>query len=103
MPPGPFAASKKTVITISVKFCGGCNPEYDRTRLSLDIQKALTGRCRFAGSGAAHEADWILIIHGCSAACADCDPAHAARTAHIRSQADAQAFIRTIREIAEPA
>ena len=103
MPPGPSAASKKTVITISLKFCGGCNPAYDRTCVSREIQTALRDRCRFVGSGAAHEADWILIIHGCSTACADCDPAHDARTTHIRSRTDALAFIQAIRDIAKPA
>jgi hypothetical protein len=90
------------VITISLKFCGGCNPAYDRTRLSLDIQTALAGRCRFVGSGVAHEADGILIIHGFATACADCDSAHAVRTTHIRNRADALAFIQAIRDIAKP-
>jgi len=90
------------VITISLKFCGGCNPAYDRTRLSRDIQTALAGRCRFVGRGAAPEADRLVILHGCSTACADDDGEHTAHITHIRSRADAQGFVRMIQEIVEP-
>lgn len=90
------------MITISIRYCGGCNPDYDRTRLASRIQAALERICRFVIGEDAFSADRILVIHGCPTACADVDPALSERTVHIRSSRDAAAFIRTIRDTAEP-
>lgn len=55
-------------MTIAVKYCGGCNPRYDRMeiarRLRRDFPKAeLTG----PGGGAP---DFVAVICGCHSRCA---------------------------------
>jgi len=57
---------------IGIKYCGGCNPRYDRTYLvkkitdeykNLDFEKASDNVCY----------DLVMIICGCSRACANHD------------------------------
>lgn len=53
---------------IYVKYCGGCNPRFDRRKLVEAIQKQcpehfFTESCQ--------DPDMSLIVCGCSAACAD--------------------------------
>lgn len=53
---------------IGVKYCGGCNPHYDRVafvkKLELDFPKY-----RFVAAQAGNT-DFILVVCGCKAACA---------------------------------
>lgn len=55
-------------MTIGIKYCGGCNPRYDRTavvaRLGRDLPGAQIG---FAGG---EKPDYVLVLCGCSSACA---------------------------------
>lgn len=56
---------------ISVKYCGGCNPRYERSNIVKNLKE------RFPEAdirlGETKEADAALVICGCSAACADTD------------------------------
>jgi hypothetical protein len=54
-----------------VKFCGGCNPRYDRKAFLKKIEKSMTGY-RFTYN-LEEEYDILLIICGCKSACAKCD------------------------------
>ena len=55
-------------MTITVKYCGGCNPRYDR------VQMVQALRQRFPtfdiGDPHASEADFVLVVCGCPAQCA---------------------------------
>lgn len=53
---------------IGVKYCGGCNPRYDRVGLVRELESAF-GEHRFAPARGGE--DLILVICGCRAACAD--------------------------------
>jgi 4-hydroxybutyrate CoA-transferase len=54
---------------IRVKYCGGCNPRYDRTavtkKLRADFPEAVVAET--AGDGPDH---FVVVVCGCSVACA---------------------------------
>jgi hypothetical protein len=57
-------------IKVCVKYCGGCNPTYDRLELSETIRKSLGAKADFV-SADSENVDLILAIQGCETACAD--------------------------------
>ncbi len=64
------AAGRKTILRIVVKYCGGCNPRYDRTALVDEFfRKAATAGAVRVLLGS--PADFVLIANGCISACAD--------------------------------
>lgn len=54
---------------INVKYCGGCNPRYERLNIVENLKKRFPEMTICFGE--AKEADAAVIICGCSAACAD--------------------------------
>jgi hypothetical protein len=58
------------MLRVGIKYCGGCNPEYDRVALVEQIKKRLEGKVSFVPSET-EEVDVILAVHGCKTACAD--------------------------------
>lgn len=56
--------------TARIKFCGGCNPEYDRPAAAGRIRQKLerSGYTVMTGNG---EADMAVVVCGCPCACAD--------------------------------
>ena len=56
--------------TIRLKFCGGCNPEYDRLAVAENIQRRLTA-AGYRLVGADESADGVVAVCGCACACAD--------------------------------
>lgn len=55
---------------IGVKFCGGCNPRYDRGKALEAIRSAAQGFAEFAVAEEGREYDRLLIIGGCTNCCA---------------------------------
>lgn len=56
---------------VHVKYCGGCNPRYERAGIVENLKKRFPEMTvRFED---AKGADAAVIICGCSAACADVD------------------------------
>lgn len=56
---------------IGVKYCGGCNPRYDRTGFVARLKEELGSGVEWVGAGAAGEPlDFVLVVCGCTAACA---------------------------------
>ncbi|MEA4852981.1 MAG: hypothetical protein VB082_01745 [Christensenella sp.] len=57
---------------IGIKYCGGCNPRYERTniaeRLRLDLPEA-----RIVSASSESQMDYVVIICGCMSACANVD------------------------------
>lgn len=60
---------------VAVKFCGGCDPEYDRIEMFQKIKKALGNKVEWTFSPTTH-ADCLLVINGCSRACANTSEFH---------------------------
>lgn len=61
--------------TLAVKYCGGCNPRYDRVSQVRALQRRFP-ELTVTGRGAA-EPDFVLVVCGCPSQCA----AHADLTA----------------------
>lgn len=53
---------------IYVKYCGGCNPRYDRASLVTQLKNDLP---EYTFTESLDEADISLIVCGCASACAD--------------------------------
>ncbi|NLW79042.1 MAG: hypothetical protein GXY32_06490 [Ruminococcaceae bacterium] len=57
-------------MTIALKYCGGCNPRYDRAAL-LSCAKSNFPQVDFAtGDAALAEAAGVLLLCGCPSRCA---------------------------------
>lgn len=58
-------------MTIAVKYCGGCNPRFDRTtavaRLQAEFSQSNIGEANYLSP------DLILVVCGCSSKCASHD------------------------------
>ena len=60
-----------------IKYCGGCNPTYDRGAACAEVRKAFSGECNgsnsinfeFAEAGGSY--DILIVINGCHRRCAD--------------------------------
>lgn len=53
-----------------VKFCGGCNPRYDRGRAYEQIKEHFRGRVDFRVAEEEQTYDFLLVIGGCTNNCA---------------------------------
>jgi len=61
------------MLKVGIKYCGGCNPGYDRVAVADFIQKSLRGRVEFVPLENA-AIDLVLAIEGCQTCCADLSP-----------------------------
>ncbi len=57
-------------LRIGVKYCGGCNPSYDRVALVRQMENALAGEAAFV-SFEEKDLDVMLVVCGCETACVD--------------------------------
>lgn len=58
---------------IGVKYCGGCNPRYDRTGFVARLKNELgSEKLEWVNASTAMEPlDFVLVVCGCTAACAE--------------------------------
>jgi hypothetical protein len=58
---------------VGVKFCGGCNPRYDRMKafetIKGGLEKDVAIKFEYASEGGAYDA--LLLLSGCTNRCAD--------------------------------
>ena len=57
-------------LKVAIKYCGGCNPDYDRVALVKHIEERLNGKVEFV-SAEDENIDLVLAVEGCKTACAD--------------------------------
>jgi len=57
-------------LKVAIKYCGGCNPDYDRVVLVKRIEERLNGKVEFV-SAEDENIDLVLAVEGCKTACAD--------------------------------
>lgn len=57
--------------TVGLKYCGGCNPQINRTALAAEIGSLLSPSCRLETVKPSHTHRIAVLICGCPAACAD--------------------------------
>jgi hypothetical protein len=53
-----------------VKFCGGCNPRYERGNALEEIRRHFKGRIDFRYAEEGVRYDLLLVIGGCPSCCA---------------------------------
>lgn len=51
---------------VAVKFCGGCNPGYDRGAAYQKIREAVADRAQISLPAEGESYDALLIIRGCT-------------------------------------
>ena len=83
---------------VGIKYCGGCNPNYDRVALVEQITCALEGKVEFVP--AQNEGvEIILAVQGCATACADLSPFRDIEIKLITKAEDAERFIKEVNDI----
>ena len=82
-------------LRIRIKFCGGCNPDYDRVGLAERIQEELKGKIEFVSSKA-EAMDLVVAIQGCETACADLSEFQGCEIHILTCPEDADRFIQDI-------
>ena len=56
-------------VKIGLKYCGGCNPDYDRVALVEKLKNTLSGSVVFVSMD--DNPGLVLVIQGCETACVD--------------------------------
>ena len=82
---------------IGLKYCGGCNPGYDRVDLAQQIEENLLGKAEFVSPGS-EDVNLILAVQGCSTACADLSDFHGMEIRIVTTIEDADKFVQEIHE-----
>ena len=54
------------MLRCTVKFCGGCNPRYDRGEAYQTVRSSLSGAAEFSYPEDGASSDVLLIIRGCT-------------------------------------
>jgi hypothetical protein len=60
---------------IGVKYCGGCNPSYERVEMIQQVQSILKDRFIFSIHDQ-QDLDIMVLVNGCPRACADKNSNH---------------------------
>jgi len=84
-------------LKIRVKYCGGCNPRYDRVALVKRIEERLSGKAALVGAEG-NGISLVLAVVGCSIACADLAPFAGLEIRVITCPEDAELFIRDLED-----
>jgi hypothetical protein len=86
---------KDKQLKIRVKYCGGCNPGYDRVAIVKLIKERLGNQVALAETETNGIA-LVLAVVGCSIACADLTPFAGLEVKIITCPEDAELFIRDL-------
>lgn len=73
---------RKDEMLVGVKFCGGCNPRYDRGAYFARV-KAENPLCGFEIAEEEKQYDVLLVIGGCPSCCASCEQYHFERIVRV--------------------
>ncbi|MDO4615012.1 MAG: hypothetical protein Q4B15_05210 [Lachnospiraceae bacterium] len=82
------------------KFCGGCNPRYDRGKAYKQIAEKLAGAAEFSAPREEDQYDVLLIIRGCTACPYLYEEVQAAHRVVCTSQQEAEDAADVIRSFA---
>lgn len=80
---------------IGIKYCGGCNPYYDRVALVKRIERRLQGKVEFVSPDNG-KVDLVLAVEGCKTACADLGSFNGKEIRVITQSEDVDEFIQEI-------
>jgi len=77
---------------VAIKYCGGCNPDYNRVALVKRIEERLIGKVEFV-SAEDENIDLVLAVEGCKTACADLSAFKDIKIRFITKIEDAEEFL----------
>jgi hypothetical protein len=77
---------------IGLKYCGGCNPRYDRVQAVAFIEKRLQDRVDLV-SYEDPDTEAILVVAGCPTACVNLSPFAGRPIWVVTSMQDARRFV----------
>jgi hypothetical protein len=80
---------------IGLKYCGGCNPLYDRVQAAASIKKRLEDIIELV-SYEDREAEGTLVIAGCPTACVDLKPFEGRPIWVVTSLQDVERWVQTM-------
>jgi hypothetical protein len=80
---------------IGIKYCGGCNPGFDRTDLVRKIKKELKDIVEFVSTEDS-SIEGLLVVEGCSTACVDLEAFKHQKIFLIKDPEEAEIVIRDI-------
>ena len=80
------------ILRIGLKYCGGCNPDYDRTAVAREIADKLEKDVKFVSPDCPGAA-FILAVEGCGTACADLSDYDGKLVRIIKSEKDTGSLI----------
>lgn len=83
----------------TVKFCGGCNPKYERGDAYAAIRSALSDIAEFSLPQDGEHYDALLIITGCTACEYDYAEIHAKHRIRCSSDSEIPSVIQTLRNL----
>ncbi len=83
---------------IGLKYCGGCNQQYDRVGAVERIKACLEDKIEFV-SYRDENLEGILVVTGCPTACVDMKPFEKYSMWVITSEQDAEGFIKKMIEV----
>ena len=85
-------------MTIAIKYCGGCNPRFDRVAAAAQLAAAFPHLSMVpARSGA--PADLLVVLCGCPSRCADVTHLQASETLWVCRSEDLQAVYDRLQRI----
>ena len=83
------------MLKVGIKYCGGCNPGYDRVALADYVQQSLQGRVEFIPMENT-DIDLVLAIEGCKTCCADLSSFEGKQIQFVSQLEDAGKFLQSI-------
>ncbi|WP_143436221.1 hypothetical protein [Intestinibacillus massiliensis] len=87
------------MLRAAIKFCGGCNPRYDRGARYADFQQRLAPSVTFELPREGVHYDFLLIITGCHACHYEYEEIEAERRFYCTAYEDFEPIIREIEQL----
>ena len=95
--PGPQTEAESVPVVIGIRYCGGCNPRYDRGAQARRFLQSLTSvRFTMVRPGETYAA--ILLICGCETACVTVTDLPPVRLLYVRSVHEANQVLCAMRD-----
>ena len=82
-----------------VKFCGGCNPKYERGNALESLKEYFKGKVDFVYAEEDAEYDFLLVIGGCTNCCASYDQYQAKDIIFMWSEDHLEPIIKKIEKL----
>jgi hypothetical protein len=83
---------------IGLKYCGGCNPLYDRVQAVVSVRKRLKDKIELV-SYEDRDAEGTLVVTGCPTACVDLKPFVGHPIWVVTSLRDVERFVETMSNV----